>query len=245
LDPSFDKLALKNVQTRSDLEDQGIYVGLLPDITSRNHMRLLKRLMIIEPQSQWFINNTCLELLPDPLSYVFQKPLGYKNNESPINDNVESQTDNQSALTLHKPHYTIKAHRWKGETYKLVIDLAALVLNAHPLMLPEESVVINIKQWINTVHNRNRNNLQRFLDSKLYALKKSYNESKIEWEELQLSLQGDSPSLDGYKRAAFLAKQELAIIDSENKRFLLLKEIKSIRLLRVKIIITKGCRITN
>jgi hypothetical protein len=244
LDPLCDNLVLKNVQSRRDLEDQGIYVGLLPDITSENHMRLLKRLIITEPQSKWFINDKSLELLPDPLTYVFQKPLCDKNINFSIDDDLESQTDNNCALNLYKPMYTKKDHCWKGETYKLVIDLANLVLTAHPLMLPEESIVINIKQWINTVRDRNRNNIQRFLDSKLYALKKSYDESKLEWEELQLSLQADTPSL-GYKRTAFLAKQELSILDSENKRYMLLKEIKSIRLLRVKILIMKGCGVTN
>jgi hypothetical protein len=212
-------------------------VGLLPDMTKWNAIRLLNRLKLTEPERPWFIHSELLDLLPDPMTYVYQKPQGCQIYEV---EDVEAQSEPEQSVVLRKAETFTKGELlWKGQTYQLVIDLSSIVFNFHPLMLEEQRLAMNITQWVETIQNRKRNNLGKFLDSKLEALKLSYIEAKKDWSELCETLNKEDHIVENYRKNNNRAKLELAVTESENSRMVLLKEIKAARLLRVKATYTR------
>lgn len=221
---------------RLDLEEQGLYVGLLPDISNINARRLLNRLKLTESSHNWFITNDSLDILPDPISYAFLRPPGKKTYELLMDseDIESSQPLKEPILLLKKAELqTRKTQTWNGRMFQLVINLSKLSFSSHPLMLVEERIANSIIELVDTVNHRKRTNLMKFLNMKLQALKTSYLDAIKQMNELKESIQNNRFPVEMYKQAGHIAKQELELTDNENTRYALLKEIKSTRILRV------------
>ena len=237
-DKKVENLLVKNEPTRFDLEEQGFFVSIIPDIAPKNTIRLMNRLKWTEPDRPWFVTENQLDLLPDPFIYNHPKPVtkfkaqDLNGAESGLIDLEADEKENLDLVWSKAKPFPKGGYAWRQRDYQLNVDLVGITFKDHPLMLPEQRLAIQIKQWVDTMHQRQRTNLVTYLDTKLETLKKSYEEAKAFNEELKRKIEADTPTTPGYKTAMFHAKADVALLENENTRLRLLKEIRSTRLLR-------------
>ncbi|KAI8912604.1 hypothetical protein EDD86DRAFT_245490 [Gorgonomyces haynaldii] len=221
-----------DLKTRLELEEQGFFVGLVPDVTPQNMRRMMNRLKRTEPQHCWFVSHNQMDMLADPLRYIHQKPEQWMQTQSTKIIDPEQQDTNPHAIVFTKPIPSKKsAFQWDTDS-RLIIDLVSLVFTEHPLMTAEQKLGLKIKEWVDAAHHRQRKNMAHFLEAKLESLKQSYELAKQELAKIRQDADRESPMYEGYKAAMFQAKVELLMLENETKRYQILKEMQATRILR-------------
>ena len=108
-------------------------------------------------------------------------------------------------------------------------------------MHTEQKLALKIKKWMGVINARKRDSILLFLCAKIATLKQSYTELEQKARLLDSSTldlantesgSGNLASRVGYQHVIRGNKHEIDVVDCENKRITLLKEIKAARSLR-------------
>lgn len=228
----------KTNTTRADLEQDGFYIGALPNLPRQNMYRLTRRLGFTEPTRPWFLSPYELDILPDPLTYIHQKPSNWlKETSNERAFSLENLTERQ--ITQQEELYIVAPPRKLLKPFtecQLVIDINSIQFRSHYLMNSEQTQALVLEQLVDSWHERARKNAAVYLDARVETLCQAYfgllsaNSAQSAVPVLVVSSENDQ--LETYRVTQQQLKSDLLLFENEAKQIRILKEITAARLLR-------------
>ncbi|XP_038057381.1 coiled-coil and C2 domain-containing protein 2A-like isoform X2 [Patiria miniata] len=197
------------------LEDEGFYVGVRPEISTRNQNVMEHRLLNRPDKGkEWFGDDGRIKVLPDPLKETPTRPKILSNEErEPF-----LQVVYKKAVTTEFDHRYIDG---LGDNlraqYQLDIDVNMLVFTHHSLFSKEHVLASKLQQMYNQFLKSKQKNTAQYLSEKLQALKLAVHNLQSQLQDLK------SRKMD----------PEASIVDQSSQRMMDYKnEIRDVRRLR-------------
>ncbi|KAL8612721.1 hypothetical protein ACOMHN_025372 [Nucella lapillus] len=169
------------------LEDEGFYVGVRPEVASRNKNKMENRLLR-EPSKgkKWFGEDGELIVFPDPLRPSPSRP--------PMPEEVEPylETVFKKAVMREFDSRYIDGVLEGGGHYQLDVDVNSITFSHHHMFSREHVIATRLSQLYAQYTTRHAKNLARFLTDKLRALKAS----SLHLQEYILAHKGEMSVVD-------------------------------------------------
>ncbi|XP_019733890.1 coiled-coil and C2 domain-containing protein 2A isoform X3 [Hippocampus comes] len=175
----------ENVRPRY-LEEEGLYVGERPTVTSTNENILENRILKMEEGAKWFGDDGRIIALPDPIKESSTRPPLF---------HMEDDLDPALQTVYRKPlnsrhvqqHSTDAADGVAEGRYQLDVDVSGLIFAHHPLFSREHVLASRLAQLFDQYLSRQRNNLAEHLTDKLNGLRNTMRNMLEIHSELSLS----------------------------------------------------------
>ncbi|XP_018423746.1 PREDICTED: coiled-coil and C2 domain-containing protein 2A [Nanorana parkeri] len=156
-----------NMQPRY-LEDEGLYVGVRPEVSRTNKNILENRILQQDAGKKWFGDDGNILALPNPIKTSTTRPPIFTLHEG-LDPALE--TLYLKAIPSKKSsQYMVGSGGLLGE-FQLDIDISGIVFTHHPLFSREHVLANKLSQLYDQYLGRKQRNLAKLLTDKLHALR--------------------------------------------------------------------------
>ncbi|XP_073465964.1 coiled-coil and C2 domain-containing protein 2A [Aquarana catesbeiana] len=156
-----------NMQPRY-LEDEGLYVGVRPEVSRTNQNILENRILQQDAGKKWFGDDGNILALPNPIKTSTTRPPIFTLHED-LDPALE--TLYLKAIPSKKSsQYMVGTGGLLGE-FQLDIDISGIVFTHHPLFSREHVLANKLSQLYDQYLGRKQKNLAKLLTDKLHALR--------------------------------------------------------------------------
>uniref|UniRef100_A0A8D1ZA42 C2 domain-containing protein n=1 Tax=Sus scrofa TaxID=9823 RepID=A0A8D1ZA42_PIG len=226
--PTYKKLP-ENVQPRF-LEDEGLYIGVRPEVPRTNQNIMENRLLTQDPGRRWFGDDGRILALPNPI-----KPFPSRPPVSPREQDLKAELETlykKAVKYVHRSQHMIGAGDLPGN-FQLDIDISGLIFTHHPCFSREHVLAAKLAQLYDQYLARRQRNKAQFLTDKLQALRNAVHMG-LHPAKAPKSLETTSKAINEYK-SEIRQTRKLRDAEQEKDRALLKtiikvwKEMKSLR----------------
>uniref|UniRef100_A0A8D0S096 C2 domain-containing protein n=1 Tax=Sus scrofa TaxID=9823 RepID=A0A8D0S096_PIG len=226
--PTYKKLP-ENVQPRF-LEDEGLYIGVRPEVPRTNQNIMENRLLTQDPGRRWFGDDGRILALPNPI-----KPFPSHPPVSPREQDLKAELETlykKAVKYVHRSQHMIGAGDLPGN-FQLDIDISGLIFTHHPCFSREHVLAAKLAQLYDQYLARRQRNKAQFLTDKLQALRNAVHMG-LHPAKAPKSLETTSKAINEYK-SEIRQTRKLRDAEQEKDRALLKtiikvwKEMKSLR----------------
>ncbi|XP_047653935.1 coiled-coil and C2 domain-containing protein 2A isoform X1 [Phacochoerus africanus] len=226
--PTYKKLP-ENVQPRF-LEDEGLYIGVRPEVPRTNQNIMENRLLTQDPGRRWFGDDGRILALPNPI-----KPFPSRPPVSPREQDLKAELETlykKAVKYIHRSQHMIGSGDLPGN-FQLDIDIAGLIFTHHPCFSREHVLAAKLAQLYDQYLARRQRNKAQFLTDKLQALRNAVHMG-LDPAKAPKSLETTSKAINEYK-SEIRQTRKLRDAEQEKDRALLKtiikvwKEMKSLR----------------
>ncbi|XP_068133730.1 coiled-coil and C2 domain-containing protein 2A isoform X2 [Hyperolius riggenbachi] len=159
----------ENVQPRY-LEDEGLYVGVRPEVSRTNQNIVENRLLQQDAGKKWFGDDGSILALPNPIKHSATRPPIFTLHEGL---DPELEAIYIKAIPTKKSNQYIVGSGGLEEEFQLDIDISGIVFTHHPLFSREHVLSTKLSQLYDQYLGRKQRNLASLLTDKLNALRKA------------------------------------------------------------------------
>ncbi|XP_067144045.1 coiled-coil and C2 domain-containing protein 2A-like isoform X2 [Centruroides vittatus] len=154
-----------------DIEDEGLYVGKYPSITSHN-IRKLENRFLKQQDKKWFGDNGKIKMQPDPCKKVPSRPLPL------IKQNENLESTYRKAIVGNKENWLFDRHKNPEIWHQLDIDICNISFNHHSLFSKEHVLVARLVELVKSYNGYLLTDKGVSLSQRLQALRSAVNQLK-------------------------------------------------------------------
>ncbi|XP_037386147.1 coiled-coil and C2 domain-containing protein 2A isoform X2 [Talpa occidentalis] len=226
--PTYKKLP-ENVQPRF-LEDEGLYIGVRPEVPRVSQNIMENRLLEQEQGRRWFGDDGRILALPNPIRPFPARPPVWTAGQGV---KAELETLYKKAVKyIHSSQHMIGSGEASGN-FQLDIDISGLIFTHHPCFSREHVLAAKLAQLYDQYLARRQRNKAKFLTDKLQALRNAV-QMDLNPVKTHKSLDTTQKVINDYK-SEIRQTRKLRDAEQEKDRALLKsivkvwKEMKSLR----------------
>ncbi|CAI9589730.1 unnamed protein product, partial [Staurois parvus] len=156
-----------NMQPRY-LEDEGLYVGVRPEVSQANKNILENRILQQDAGKKWFGDDGNILALPNPIKTSTTRPPIFT-----LHEGLDSALETiyiKAIPSKKSSQYMVGSGGLLGE-FQLDIDISGIVFTHHPLFSREHVLANKLSQLYDQYLGRKQKNLAKLLTDKLHALR--------------------------------------------------------------------------
>lgn len=172
--PTYKKLP-ENVQPRF-LEDEGLYIGVRPEVPRTNQNIMENRLLMQDPGRRWFGDDGRILALPNPI-----KPFPSRPPVSPREQDLKAELETlykKAVKYVHRSQHMIGAGDLPGN-FQLDIDISGLIFTHHPCFSREHVLAAKLAQLYDQYLARRQRNKAQFLTDKVAGLRLPWRSGRV------------------------------------------------------------------